>query len=344
MVVYSALFTLFPSDFACTLASWQEGCFGFYALSDEKILGINSQNLSESGIFWVGFHLLLLGLLSVDFFLFRRKKQALREACLLSAFWIVAALLFNGLIYKLLGSTSALEFLTGYLVEKSLSVDNLFVFTLIFAQFGVAPAQRYPILFWGILGALILRVALILGGLSLVGTFHWIFYVLGLVLMISALKLGFERKQKKRAFPAALFRLLSRIFPLADSHQGGQFVVKERGRWKVTSLFLVLLIIEGTDLIFALDSIPAIFAITTDPFIAYTSNVFAILGLRSLYFVVAGSLDRLRYFKWGLCGILLFAGVKMVLTDIVHISALPSLGVILGILALTVGLSVRKKS
>lgn len=293
-------------------------------------------------VFWVGFHLLLLGLLSFDFFFFRRKKQALREACLLSVFWIVAALLFDVLIYKLLGSKSALEFITGYLVEKSLSVDNLFVFTLIFAQFGVAQAQRYSILFWGIVGALIFRVALILAGLSLVGTFHWVFYVLGIFLMISALKLGLEKKQKKRVLSFALFRFLSRILPLANSDQGGRFVVKERGRWKVTSLFLVLLIIEGTDLIFALDSIPAIFAITTNPFIVYTSNVFAILGLRSLYFVVAGSLDKLRYFKWGLCFILVFAGLKMVLIDIVHMPALLSLGVILGILALTVGLSVRK--
>ncbi len=289
-------------------------------------------------LFWGGFHLLLFFLLAVDLILFRREKRPLEvgKAWVLSAFWIGAALLFNWAIYLFFGSEKAVAFFTGYLVEKSLSVDNLFVFTLIFTQFHIAPTHRYKVLFWGILGVFVLRIALILTGISLITTFHWIFYLLGLMLIFSAIKLALEKKKKKGKLQIFVFQQLQRFFPFTATSHGGAFLVKERGKFKVTTLLLVLIIIECTDVIFALDSVPAIFAITTDPFIVYTSNVFAILGLRSLYFVIAGSLDKLKYFKWALSAILLFVGSKMLFIDAIKVSVGQSLVVIASILGVVI--------
>ncbi len=294
--------------------------------------------------FWIGFHILIALLLIADLGIFHRKAHVIKfkEACLLSVFWIALALSFNLLIYILFGSEQALQFFTGYLIEKSLSVDNLFLFLLLFHYFRIERIYQHKILYWGIIGALIFRISLILLGVALIERFHWVFYLFGAFLLFSGVKFAIQT-EKQDPSKSLLLKFFKKIFPVAkkDSHQ--HFFVKEKEGWKVTTLFLALLMIESIDITFALDSIPAIFAITTNPFIVYTSNVFAILGLRSLYFLLASSLEKLRYFKFGLAAILIFIGLKMVLSGIIAISVMTSLLVILAILTVTTAASLLKQ-
>ncbi|MBS0649860.1 MAG: TerC family protein [Verrucomicrobia bacterium] len=292
-------------------------------------------------LFWIGFHLLIFILLFIDMGIFQKKVHAIRvkEALVLSGFWIAVALLFNGLIYYFRGPEAALQFFAGYLVEKSLSVDNLFVFLMIFTYFKVPPMYQHKVLYWGILGALVLRIVLILAGVGLIQKFHWIIYLLGAFLVFSGAKFALQKEQNLLPEQNWLVRLCKRFIPLSERKSLGQFFVVERGKWKMTYLFLVLVMIESTDVVFALDSIPAIFAITTDPFIVYTSNIFAILGLRSLYFALAHSLDKLKYFKFGLSAILVFIGAKMILAEIYPIQLMTALLVIIAILAATTVIS-----
>lgn len=293
-------------------------------------------------VFWISFHMLILGFLFADMALFQMKAHALKlkGALLLSGFWIAIAFAFNGFVYYLSGPEAALQFFTGYLIEKSLSVDNLFIFLAIFTYFKLPLLHQRKVLYWGILGALVFRIGLILAGIGLIQEFHWITYILGAFLVFTGIKFALE-KGRGISPPEGnwLVRLCKRFAPFSEKKGGGEFFVMEGGKWKMTHLFLVLLVIESTDVIFALDSIPAVLAVTTDPFIAYTSNVFAILGLRSLYFVLAQSLGKLKHLKMGLSAILVFVGIKMVLASVYSIPVVATLLVIVLILGIIGGLS-----
>lgn len=282
-------------------------------------------------------------LLIADLGFFHRSARPVKpkEAGILSLCWIALALLFNLFIYVFFGSEKALQFLTGFIIEKSLSIDNLFVFLLIFLYFRIPATYQHKILYWGILGALVFRISLILMGVALVTKFHWLFYVFGAFLLFSGLKFALQRKEKDIS-QSFLLKIFKRILPVTEEGKG-RFFLKVKGRWMVTSLFLAHLMIETADIVFALDSIPAIFAITTDPFIIYTSNVFAILGLRSLYFLLAAWADKLHYLKFGLGAILIFIGAKMLLADAVTISVAASLGIVVLILGLTTLLSFKAR-
>jgi len=284
---------------------------------------------------WVGFNLLVLGLLALDLGIFHRKAHAvsIKEATIWSIVWITLALIFNVGIYFWRGSQTALEFFTGYLIEKSLSVDNIFVFVLIFSFFAVPAAYQHRVLFWGILGALILRGALILVGAALLERLHWIIYIFGAFLIFTGARMAFQKEVEVRPEDNVLVKLLRRLMPVTDEYERDRFFVRRAGRLLATPLLPVLLIVESTDVVFAVDSIPAIFAVTQDPFIVYTSNVFAILGLRSLYFVLAGVVDKFYYLKLALSAILVFVGFKMVLAEFYKIPIGVSLSIIGSILA-----------
>ena len=283
---------------------------------------------------WIGFNLLVLGLLALDLGIFHRKAHAvsIKEATIWSVVWITLALLFNVGIYFWRGSQTALEFFTGYLIEKSLSVDNIFVFVLIFSFFAVPAAYQHRVLFWGILGALILRGALILVGAALLERLHWIIYVFGAFLIFTGARMALQKAVEVRPEDNFLVKLLRRVMPATDEYERDRFFVRRAGRLFATPLLLVLLIVESTDVVFAVDSIPAIFAVTQDPFIVYTSNVFAILGLRSLYFVLAGAVGKFHYLKLALSAILVFVGIKMVVAEVYKIPIGVSLSVIGAIL------------
>jgi tellurite resistance protein TerC len=300
--------------------------------------------MTHPALFWMGFHLLIALLLAIDLRFLSRKAQAitLKRALILSGFWISVALLFNLFIYFSLGAQSALQFFTGYLIEKSLSVDNLFLFLMIFLHFQIPAAYQRKILFWGILGALVFRIAFILAGSALIHQFHWMFYVFGAFLLFSGVKFLQQKPSRDDPTQGFLFRTLSRLFPVAIGDSQGRFFVRSDGKWKITSLFLALLMVECTDIILALDSIPAIFAITTDPFIVYTSNIFALLGLRALYFALSSSLNKLKYLKVGLATVLIFIGAKMLLADWAPIPLPVALAIILLILSITTVASLCK--
>ena len=293
---------------------------------------------------WVGFNAFILAMLALDLGLFHRKAHevSIREATVWSAVWISLALLFNAGIYAFRGEEAALQFLTGYLIEKSLSVDNIFVFALIFGYFAVPKIYQHRVLFWGILGALVMRAVFILAGSALLSRFHWIIYIFGAFLILTGLKMAIFRNSEMDPGKNPLLRLVRRLVPVTDGYRGAHFFVREGGKWVATPLFLVLILLESTDLVFAVDSIPAIFAVTEDPFLVYTSNIFAILGLRSLYFLLAGVMDRFRYLKLGLSAVLVFVGVKMVLSEVYKIPSAVSLGVIALTLTLSIGLSLWK--
>lgn len=280
--------------------------------------------------FWIGFHIIIFAMLALDLGVFHRKTHRLdiKESLIWSAVWISLALLFNLGIYILMGQTRALEFLTGYLIEKSLSVDNIFVFALIFGYFNIEPKYQHKILFWGIIGALIMRIALILLGVELMHRFHWIVYVFGAILIITGVKMAFQKDKKIHPEKNPVLRLLKRIMPFTTTYSGDRFFVKIDDKRMATTLFAVLVIVETTDLIFALDSIPAILAITNNTFIVYTSNVMAILGLRALYFALAGIIQKFRYLHYGLSAILVFVGAKMTLSGAFKIPVEISLVVI----------------
>ncbi len=260
----------------------------------------------------------------------------------MSAFWIALALLFNAGIYFQMGPDPALKFLTGYLVEKSLSVDNLFVFLLIFADFKVAPQYQHKSLFWGILGALVMRAIFIAAGVTLLNQFHWIIYVFGAFLVFTGIRMLTQKEKEMNHAENPVLKFFKRIMPVTTEFDGGHFFIRQAGKWVATPMFVVLLVVETTDVVFAVDSIPAILAISSDPFIVFTSNVFAILGLRALYFALSGVLNLFHYLSHGLSAILVFIGVKMLISHHVKLHAGIALGVIIGILAISIFFSLIK--
>lgn len=288
--------------------------------------------------FWVLFNVFVLGLLALDLGVFHRNDHAvgMKEAGIWTVVWISLALIFNAGIYFFAGPEPALQFLTGYLIEKSLSVDNIFVFVMLFSYFNVPVVYQHRVLFWGILGALIMRGILIGVGAYLIAQFHWVIYIFGAFLVFTGIRMAVQKDEHVDVESNGVVKLLRRIMPITQNYHGHDFFVRDAGRLFATPLFVVLLIVETTDLIFALDSIPAIFAVTTDPFLVYTSNVFAILGLRSLYFLLAEVITKFRFLKIGLSAILIFVGVKMLIVDFYHIPILVSLGVIASILVLSI--------
>jgi len=291
---------------------------------------------------WVLFNIFVLAMLALDLGVFHRKAHEvkIKEALIWSAVWIALALLFNLGIYVWRDSEQALKFFTGYVIEKSLSVDNIFVFLLIFSYFRVDSLYQHKILFWGILGALIMRAVFIAVGVTLIQQFHWVIYVFGAFLILTGIKMALQKDKEIHPEKNPVLRLFRRLMPTTDRYVQGRFFVKLNGRTFATPLFVVLLVVETTDLIFAVDSIPAILAITQDPFIVYTSNVFAILGLRALYFALAGAMQLFHYLHLGLSSILVFIGVKMLLADIYKIPIVIALSVVAAILVISVVASV----
>jgi tellurite resistance protein TerC len=288
---------------------------------------------------WAVFNLFVLAMLAVDLGVFHRRAHvvSMREATIWTCVWIALSLLFNFGIYHFLGSRPALEFLTGYLIEKALSVDNIFVFVLIFSYFKVPPQYQHRVLFWGILGALAMRGTLIGAGAFLVERFEWIMYVFGAFLVLTAIRMAKQDTESIEPEHNPVLRLLRRVIPVTRKYHGQSFFAREedtrgRLRWMATPLFVVLVTVETTDLVFAVDSIPAIFAGTREPFLVYTSNVFAILGLRALYFLLASVIERFEYLKYGLSLVLAFVGMKMLTEHWIHIPIGISLGVVGGIL------------
>lgn len=288
---------------------------------------------------WLGFTGIIIVLLVLDLGVLNRRSHVLstREAATWSASLVVLAGIFAAWLWDQEGQHAALEFVTGYLIELSLSVDNLFVFILVFQYFAV-PARLQPkVLKWGIIGALIMRAIMIAFGALLLNRFHWIIYLFGGILIITGLNM-FRGQEAHRIDPEKnpVVRMARRLMPFSKAYDGDKFISRTRTRWLATPLLLVLLVVEWTDLVFAIDSIPAIFAVTRDPFIVYSSNVFAILGLRALFFLLAGMLDRFYYLQAGVALILVFVGFKMVLSGMVHLPTALSLGVIVGVLTVSV--------
>lgn len=285
---------------------------------------------------WAGFIALVLLFLALDLGLFHRKDERIstRNALTWTVVWVALSLAFNGLVAHWFGGVHAAEFLTGYLIEKSLSVDNLFVFLVIFTTLAIPPRYQHRVLFWGILTALVLRAAMILAGTVLLSRFHWLLYVFGGFLALTGLKLLLTHQaEEPHPEKSALFRFLRRVIPSTSRIEGRHFLVREGGRWVATPLLLALLLIEISDVVFALDSIPAIFGITLDPFIVFTSNIFAILGLRSLYFALSSALDRFSRLRQGLALVLLFIGAKMLVAPWLAVPQWVSLGVVVLLLA-----------
>jgi tellurite resistance protein TerC len=300
--------------------------------------------MSTKILIWIGFNLFVILMLALDLGVFHRKAHVIKikEALLWSGFWIALALLFNLGIYFWRGPETALEFLTGYLIEKSLSVDNLFVFLLIFTYFDVPPLYQHKVLFWGILGALIMRAIFIAAGITLMQTFHWIVYLFGGFLIFTGIKLALHKEREIHPERNPVVRLFRRLMPVSDQYEGDKFILRKGKGYVFTPLFIVLLLIETTDVIFAVDSIPAILAITLDPFIVYTSNVFAILGLRALYFALAGMMQLFHHLHYGLSAILVLVGIKMLLADIYKIPTGIALGLIAAILLTSIVASVLR--
>lgn len=293
---------------------------------------------------WIGFSAVVIVLMALDLGVFNRKSHVLsfKEALSWSAGWVTLALLFGLFLLHREGTQHALEYYTGYIIELSLSVDNLFVFILVFQYFSV-PAELQPrVLKWGIIGAVIMRFIMIVLGALLLQQFEWVIYIFGAIVIFTGIKMMRAGETRIEPEKNPVVRLAERILPFTSSYQGQHFFWRHKGRLLGTPLLLVLIVIETTDLVFAVDSIPAIFAVTRDPFIVYTSNVFAILGLRSLFFILAGMLDKFEYLKPGVAAILVFVGLKMVLARWVHLPITLSLGIILGTLVIAVLLSIRK--
>lgn len=294
---------------------------------------------------WVGFTLFVLALLALDLGVFHRRAHEVRvrEALIWTGVWITLALLFNLGVYFWFGSEPALEFLTGYVIEKALSFDNIFVFIVVFAAFAVPPKLQHRVLFWGILGALVMRAVFIVLGAALLHRFHWVIYLFGAFLVFTGIKLLVQRSDEIHPERNPLFRLFRRFIPSVGEYRDGHFTVVEAGKRYATPLLLVLAAIETTDIVFAVDSIPAIFAVTTDPFIVYTSNIFAILGLRALYFALADMMGKFHYLKLGLSVVLVFVGAKMLVSGVYKIPILASLAVIVGALGGSIVLSLLRR-
>lgn len=286
--------------------------------------------MSDSLGLWIGFNAFVLFMLALDLGVFHKKSHSVsvKEALIWSAVWIAMAMIFNAWLYYSQGSQIALEFLTGYVIEKSLSVDNIFVFLMIFAFFNVPKEYQHKVLFWGIIGALLMRAIMIFVGAALIAEFHWVIYIFGAFLIFTGVRMAVQKEQHQDLEQNPVVRLFKKIMPVTPDLRGDKFFVKINSKTWATPLFVVLLIVEFSDLIFAVDSIPAIFAITQDTFIVYTSNVFAILGLRSLYFALAGIMNLFHFLKMGLAVVLVFVGIKMVIVDFYKIPILYALGFI----------------
>ncbi|WP_017733773.1 TerC family protein [Nafulsella turpanensis] len=308
---------------------------------------------------WGGFLLLVVIFLAIDLGVFNKKAHSVsaKEALTWTGVWVALALAFGAFVYylyetnwmKLLpqdnellgdGKGALLNYYTGYLIEKSLSLDNIFVMAMVFSFFRIPTKYQHDILFWGILGAVVFRGIMILAGAALIEQFYWMNYVFGLLLLYSAVQMALAKEEESDLMQNPVVRFIHRFYPISQSTEGGKFFVVENGKKAVTILFVALMIIETTDILFAIDSIPAIFAITTDPFLVFTSNIFAILGLRSLYFVLADFMDRFRYLKISLIFILAFVGVKIMLAHHYHIPTVVSLSMIIGMLTVGIAASV----
>jgi tellurite resistance protein TerC len=300
--------------------------------------------MSSQAWMWVAFNVFVLMMLAVDLGVVHRRAHTVRlkEALVWSGIWIALALLFALGVYSWYGPQSALEFLAGYLIEKSLSVDNIFVFVLIFSYFKVPALYQHKVLFWGILGALVMRAIFIFAGIALLQRMHWIIYVFGALLIVTGIKMAMEKDKEIHPDKNPVLRLFRRLVPVTEDYHADHFFVRRFGHYAATPLFIVLLVVETTDIIFAVDSIPAILAITVDPFLVYTSNVFAILGLRALYFALAGVMQLFHYLHYGLSAILVFVGAKMLLADVYKLPVGVALGVIAGILLISVIASVMR--
>jgi tellurite resistance protein TerC len=298
--------------------------------------------MSTRTLLWVIFGAVVVIMMALDLGVFQRRKHEVKfkEAVLWSAVWILLALGFAGLIAHERGRGSALEFLTGYLIEESLSVDNLFVFLLIFSYFAVPSVYQHSVLFWGIIGAMLLRAVFIFAGVALIEQFEWVIYLFGIILIVSGVKMGFEKEKTVHPEHNPVLRLFRKFMPVTRDYEGGKFFVRRDGRVWATPLLLVLLVVETTDLVFAVDSIPAVLAITRDRLIVYTSNIFAVLGLRSLFFALKGVMDLFHHLHYGLSVILVFVGTKMILSawDI-KIPTHVALGVVAAILVASVAAS-----
>lgn len=297
--------------------------------------------MADSIWFWVIFNAFILAMLALDLGLLGKQAHVIRfrEAVIRTAIWVGMAFAFAVGLYWLEGSETALIFLTGYLIEESLSVDNIFVMVVIFSYFGVPPVYQHRVLFWGIIGALVMRGTFIIVGAWLLSHFHFILFVFGGLLVLTGIRMAFRDEKPFDAEQNRIVKLVRRVVPLSTEYDGRKFFTVKNGRRMATPLLLVLVLVEFTDLVFAIDSIPAIFAVTRDPFLVYTSNVFAILGLRSMYFLLAGVIDKFRFLRYGLAFILTFVGVKMLLSEEVHIPTGISLAVVVGGLLVTVILS-----
>lgn len=292
---------------------------------------------------WMGFIALVLCMLALDLGVFHRKDHVIgfREALSWTGVWVLLALGFNTFVWLRFGHQHAIEFLTGYVIEKSLSVDNIFVFVVIFSALRIPPLYQHRVLYWGILTALVLRAMMILAGAAVLQRFHAVMYLFGAFLIVTGVKLFLQRNQEEHPEQGWLMRRVRQIIPSSSTLNGHHFLTRQDGRLLATPLLMALVLVELSDVVFAVDSIPAIFAVTLDPFIVFTSNIFAILGLRSMFFVLARLVDKFRYLKLGLAVVLGFVGIKMCIADFFPIPALVSLAVILSVLGIAILASLR---
>ena len=295
-------------------------------------------------ILLIAFVLLVILILSFDLGVFNRRAHHIKfkEALIWSIVWVSIAVLFGLAIFLFLGSDKAIAYFTGYIIEESLSVDNLFVFLMLFTYFCVPAEYRHKVLFWGVIGAVVIRAIFILAGVALFNAFHWIIYVFGAFLVFTGIRIGIKKDEEVHQENNPVIKFFCRYFPVTNNYHNGHFMILENGRRFLTPLFLVVVAVETTDIIFAIDSIPAVLAITQDPFIVFTSNMFAVMGLRAIYFVLAGFAERLYYLNYGLAVILVFLGLKMLLSGIFDVPILISLGFIALALAISVVASIRK--
>ena len=298
--------------------------------------------MSTREMMWLAFGSIIAVMFVLDLFVFNRKSHEIkfREALSWTIVWVSLAMAFNAGVWYFMGPAKALEFFTGYLIEESLSVDNLFVFIMIFSYFRVSRAQQPKILKWGIIGALVMRGIFILVGIELIERFHWMVYIFGAILVYTGIKMAFGGDDKVEPEKNPLVRLVRRFVPITKRARGDKFFIRRNGILAATPLFLTLIVVESSDVIFAVDSIPAVLAVTHDPFIVYSSNVFAIMGLRSLYYLLAHVMEMFAYLKLGVSFILAFVGAKMLLVDVVEIPLQLSLGVVIGTLAVSILTSV----
>ena len=297
--------------------------------------------MDVSVTWWVLFNLALLVLLALDLGVFRRDHHevGLREALAWSGIWVALALAFAAGLHAWAGPGPALEFLAGYVIEKALAIDNIFIFVLIFSSFGVPAAYQHRILTWGVVGALAMRAGLIAAGVALIERFHWMTYAFGALLVVTGVRMALVQGKGFDPERHPALRLLRRLVPLTDRYEGGRLFVRRGARLLATPLFAVLVMVEASDLIFAVDSIPAILAVTRDPFLVYTSNALAILGLRSLYFALAGMMGRFGYLHHGLSAVLVFVGAKMLLADVYEVPVGVSLGIVAALIGGSIGWS-----